>query len=601
MLKKEENLKFEELLMQVEKPARYTGGEYNTPNMNKPRKVNFCLCFADVYEVAMSNLGIAILYDLLNNDKDIVAERCFSPWIDMGELLKKNNIPLMSIETRKLLKDFDIVGFSLQYEMAYTNVLYMLDLAKIPYRAKNRDDSYPIMVAGGPCTANPEPFADFFDIIYIGEGEEIDKKLCKLYIKYGNDKNRILTEASKIDGVYVPALAQRENGATITKVKKAIAKDLDDAPFPVKPLIPNMEIVHDRAVIELYRGCYAGCRFCQACFFYRPIRYRNKETLIKYAEELLKNTGYDEISLSSLSSGDYENIYEVISEIKDLADSKNVRLQLPSLRLDSFSANLMKASRKSSLTFAPEAGTQRLRDVINKNISDEDINNSMKMAFETGYNSIKLYFMLGLPTETEEDVLGIAEIVARIRNIYFEVKKKRNLKITVSTAMFIPKPLTPFQWVAQISIEEMLRKQCLLRNELRKYKGVRYNWHGAEISTLEGVFARGGRELSYLIESAYNNGSKFDGWSEIFNYDAWLNALEQSNININNCIRQREIDEVLPWDFIDFGVKKEYLLKEYNRALEGKVTPSCKYICQGCGVSNLQKCRRFKGKANDYI
>lgn len=590
-------MQFEKLLMQVEKPARYTGGEFNTPDMNKPREVNFCLCFADIYEVAMSNLGIAILYDVLNKDKDIVAERCFTPWTDMGELLKKYNIPLMSIETKKPLKDFDVVGFSLQYEMAYTNLLYMLDLAQIPFRAKDRDSSYPIMVAGGPCTANPEPFADFFDLIYIGEGEEADKRICNLVSKYGKDKKRILEEASKIDGIYVPSLSRLENGVAVTKVKKAIAKDLNQAPYPTKPLVPNIEIIHDRAVIELYRGCYAGCRFCQACFYYRPIRYRSKETIINYAKELLRNTGYDEIGLSSLSSGDYENIYEVISEIQELADSNNVRLQLPSLRLDSFSSKLMKASRKSSLTFAPEAGSQRLRNVINKNITDEDINKSMKMAFETGYNSIKLYFMLGLPTETDEDIMGIVEIVERIRNIYVEVKKRRDLNITVSTAMFIPKPLTPFQWTKQISMEEMVRKQVLLRSNLKKFKGVKYNWHSADVSMLEGMFARGGRELSYLIESAYNNGCIFDGWNEHFNFEAWQRAINECNIKIENYSRERDVSEELPWDFIDFGVSKKYLLKEYEKALREETSPSCKYHCQGCGVSSFGECQTFKGES----
>ncbi|HHT83563.1 MAG TPA: TIGR03960 family B12-binding radical SAM protein [Clostridiales bacterium] len=584
--------------MRVEKPARYTGGEYNTPDMDKEHKLSFCLCFADVYEVAMSNLGIAILYDILNKDKDIVCQRCFAPWPDMGELLKEHNIPLMSIEKRKPLKDFDMIGFSLQYEMAYTNMLYMLDLAHIPFRAKDRSDDYPILIAGGPCTANPEPFADFFDIVYIGEGEEVNSKLCKLYLECGKDKRSFLREAAKIDGVYVPLLAETKNGITVTKVKKAVIKDLNKAPYPTKPLIPNLEIVHDRAVLELFRGCYAGCRFCQACFFYRPIRYRDKETLVDYAKKLLHNTGHEEIGLSSLSTGDYEDIYGVIADIKCLADSKNVNLQMPSLRLDSFSAKLMKGARKSSLTFAPEAGTQRLRNVINKNITDEDINKSMEIAFETGYSNIKLYFMLGLPTETDEDILGIAEIANRINEIYYRKRRNRALSINLSTAMFVPKPLTPFQWVEQISIDEMLRKQILLRNELKRIKGVKYNWHTAEVSKLEGVFARGGRELSYVIENAYNNGCRFDGWDEHFNYDLWLKAFESTGLDMESYSRQRDLEERLPWDFIDFGVKKSYLIKEYKKAMQGLTTPSCKNECQMCGVSSLGKCRRHKGEGN---
>ncbi|MDD4315758.1 MAG: TIGR03960 family B12-binding radical SAM protein [Clostridia bacterium] len=582
--------------MQVEKPARYTGGEYNTPDVQKPHKLSFCLCFADIYEVAMSNLGIAILYDILNKDKDIVCERCFAPWTDMAALLREHKLPLVSLETKKPLRDFDIVGFSLQYEMAYTNVLYMFDLAGIPFRAKDRDDSYPLIVAGGPCTVNPEPVADFFDIIFIGEGEEVDKKLCHIAIEHKGDKKAVLEAASKLDGVYVPALSTLKSGINITPVRKAAVKDLDAAPFPLKPLVPNIAIIHDRAVLELFRGCYAGCRFCQACFFYRPIRYRGRDTLKGYAQELLKNTGYDEIGLSSLSTGDYEGINCLISEIKELADSNNVNLQLPSLRLDSFSAKLMKGARKSSVTFAPEAGTQRLRDVINKNITDEDIDKSMRVAFEYGYKTVKLYFMLGLPTETDEDVMGIAEIAERVRRIYFEVTGNRYLTINISTAMFIPKPLTPFQWAEQIDIPEMLRRQIMLRAQLKKYRNINFSWHSAEVSMLEGVFARGDRKLSALIESAYKNGCYFDGWSELFNYDNWKKAIAECGVDTREYTRERKVDEAFPWDFIDFGVTKKYLLKEYRKGLEGETTPPCKHLCQGCGAESMGECRRYGGE-----
>lgn len=590
---------FEELLLQVEKPGRYIGGEYNTPDMKKPHKLEFCLCFTDIYEVAMSNQGIAIVYDILNNEKDIIAERCFSPWLDMGKLLKENDIPLMSIETKKNLKDFDILGFSIQYELCYTNILYMLDLAQIPFRAKDRGEEYPLIIAGGPCTANPEPYAEFFDIIYIGDGEDINNKICNIAKKYPKNKKKILEEVSKLDGIYVPGLSKMENGINITKIKKYTLQDLDKSIYPLNPLVPNIEVIHDRAAVELFRGCYAGCRFCQACFFYRPIRYREKDTIVNQAKEILKNTGFDEIGLSSLSTGDYQDIFSVIKEIKQIAENENVSFQLPSLRLDSFTSQLMKSSRKSSLTFAPEAGTQRLRNVINKNITDEDIEKSIKMAFEIGYSKIKLYFMMGLPTETDEDILGIAEIVRRIQDIYFEVVKKRNLIINVSTALFIPKPLTPFQWVKQIDEEEMNRRVRLLRNQLQKYKGVKYHWHSPQESILEGIFARGDRKLSYTIEKAYEKGCYFDGWSEYYKNDKWLEALKETNTDTNDYIRERTIEENLPWDFIDFGVSKEYLKKEYEKAKKEQTTNPCKYKCNNCGANKLGSCRQYKGENND--
>lgn len=575
------------LLLTVEKPSRYTGGEFNTPDVKKPHRASFCFCFPDIYEIGMSNLGLQILYDVINNDPDFVAERCYAPWTDFGEKLKENDIPLFSLETKTPLKDFDVVGFSVQFELLYTNVLYMLELAKIPFRASERDDSYPLLIAGGPCAVNPEPFKDFFDLVVIGEGEEVDLEVLRqtaLAKEQGISKKELLERLAKIEGVYVPSVHKKGE-----KVTKAVVKDFENAPVPTRPLVPNLNIIHDRVVMELYRGCASGCRFCQAGFYYRPIREKSADRVAYLAKSAIDATGYEELSLCSLSTGDYSYLKELIFDLKQITDERKVNLSLPSLRLNSFEGEIAQNSRRSSLTFAPEAGTQRLRNVINKNISDDDINNIGK-AFAVGYQSVKLYFMMGLPTETNEDLDGIAEICQRLRALYYSEKRQRPLSISVSCSVFIPKPCTPFQWSRQIGINEMLEKQEYLRGKLREIKGVKFSWHGAESSKLEAALARGGEELSDVIEEAYKSGSKFDSWSEYFDFENWLSAFGKCGIDINDYSREYSLDEDLPWDFIDTGVPKSYFKKEYEKALAGETTRNCRNGCNGCGASKLGRC-----------
>ena len=579
--------KIDELLLTVEKPARYVGGEWNVPDMKKNAKARFCFCFPDIYEIGMSNLGLQILYDIINRHPDYVAERCYAPWADMGEKLRENNIPLLSLETATPLKDFDVVGFSVQFELLYSNVLYMLDLAGIPFYAKDRGEEYPIICAGGPCAVNPEPFAPFFDCVVIGEGEEADLELLKKVAEgkeKGLTKIEILEELKKIEGVYVPSLFKEGE-----KVVKAVVKDFENAPYPTKPLVPNIEIVHDRATLELYRGCASGCRFCQAGYYYRPIRERSAEKCAQYGKEMIDNTGFGEISLCSLSTSDYTGLIDLEKELCPFIDEKKITLALPSLRLSSFTKEMAQSSRRSSLTFAPEAGTQRLRNVINKNVTDEEIGN-IGRAFEAGYDSVKLYFMLGLPTETDEDILGIADICRRLRNLYIEIRKKKNITISVSCSVFIPKPSTPFQWEAQISFEEMLRRQKLLRNALREIKGVSFSWHGAETSVLEVVFARGDKKLAPVIVRAYELGAKFDSWSEYFSWDIWTQAFADCGVDMQEYIDEIPEDKALPWDFIDIGVTKNYLLGQRHLAYQGITTKNCREGCNGCGANKLGRC-----------
>jgi radical SAM family uncharacterized protein len=598
------------VLMSVSKPARYTGGEYNSVKKPLDRQYSrFAFCFPDTYEIGMSHLGMKILYHLLNERSDTYCERCFMPWVDMIEQMETEGIPLFSLETKTPISDFDIVGFTLQYEMCYTNVLAMLDMARIPLFTKDRSNTDPIIIAGGPCAFNIEPMAPFFDVVLIGESEEQLNQFMDLYSVYKKDKanNRFefLKEvAMKVPGAYVPSFydVDYNDDGTIKsiapnlpdvppKVLKAVVNDMDKSFYPSDFIVPNTEIVHDRIFLEIFRGCSRGCRFCQAGFTTRPVREKSPETLLVQAKLAQAKTGYDEIGLLSLSTGDYSRFEEFATPLLCELEKTHSSLSLPSLRVDSFSLDIMhkaQKTRKSGLTFAPEAGTQRLRDVINKNITEEDLERSMRLAFEGGWSGAKLYFMLGLPTETMEDVEGIALLSKKIESIFNNLPrefKRKRLELTISAAIFVPKPFTPFQWAPQDAMEVLQQKQQVLRSML-KSKAVKFLWHGSKSSLWEAVLARGDRRLSKVIYNAYKKGCRFDAWDEFFSLEKYLECMEEENLSVSfYANRKREYDEILPWDHIDVGVTKEFLISESIRATGETVTPNCTQECSECGAN----------------
>lgn len=604
--------RFEQLLLSVQKPGRYSGGEINSVIKDKKDvNVRFAFCFPDSYEVGMSHLGIKILYSLFNERKDIWCERVFAPWPDFETVMRNNNIPLFAIESRDAVKDFDFIGFTLQYELSYTNVLNMLELAGVPLLSKDRTGFSPIVVAGGPCTCNAEPLADFVDIFFLGEGEEADLEVIDLYKKYkknGGTKAEFLREAAKIEGVYVPGLydvAYNPDG-TVNKVKpqgddlpfpirKRIETDLDKTYYPEKFVVPYIEIVHDRAVQEIFRGCIRGCRFCQAGFIYRPVREKSVETICRQAKAICDSTGYDEISLSSLSTSDYRNLEELLSRMLDWTEKEKISLSLPSLRIDNFSDELLEKInhvRKSGLTFAPEAGTQRLRDVINKNITEEEILNTCKTAFAGGYTAVKLYFMMGLPTETYEDIKGIADLAQKIVDAFYEMPNKpkgKSVSVNISVSNFVPKPFTPFEFHPQITREEIIAKQQYLKECIHSRK-ISFAYHENKTSFLEGVFARGDRRLSSVLLKAHEKGCKFDSWDEFFDLDKWLKAFEECGLDPEfYANRERPYDEINPWDHIDFCVSKEFLIRENENAKKALTTPHCRQKCSACGANVFGK------------
>ena len=601
--------------MKIDKPARYIGNELNSIIKDKNDvDIRFVMCFPDVYEIGMSHLGIQILYDMLNRRDDVWCERLYSPWPDLHKILKEQDIPLFSLELQEPVKDADFLGITIQYEMCYTNILQILDLSHIPMFAKDRNWDVPIVIGGGPCVYNPEPIADFFDLFYIGEGEISYDALLDLYKtmrKSGATREEFLRSAAKIPGIYVPSLYEvvyKEDGtiASFTPkyedvpatVTKQIVTDMTEAVYPEKPVVPFIKATQDRVVLEIQRGCIRGCRFCQAGMVYRPTREKNVERLKGLAHKMLQSTGYEEISLSSLSSSDYSELEELVTFLIDECKEKHVNISLPSLRIDAFSLDVMSKVqdiKKSSLTFAPEAGSQRLRDVINKGLTKEVILQGAGMAFEGGWNKVKLYFMLGLPTETEEDMRAIPELANDIAVRYYEIPKdQRNGKcqITISTSFFVPKPFTPFQWARMYQPEDYIGRAKIVNDTVKEQlnrKSIKYNWHEADVTVLEGVLARGDRKVSQVLLYVYEHGGIFDAWSEFFDYQRWLDAFEACGVSMDfYTTRERPLDEIFPWDFIDTGVTKEFLIREWKNAIGETVTPNCRMKCSGCGIARFK-------------